>query len=272
MPTGSSSTSCSRPHVPVRPVVTLPQPVLTTPARPVGTVDDDARAPGRRPGRHHAGLPGLRRPGRPPDRGGAPGLRGGRHRPPQGALVPRHLRPLRPRAGGRPPTPRRPARGACSVPDLTGDVARATRVTVTGLDEDRRPPHAGGGRLRGPGRPPRARPPRRPGLSRPDLRSPLSSFPVRCTGDRRHAPPSPSDRPPLLPPAAGRPGLRGGRPRGPPDGQLRLPDRGPVHRRGGDRRPRLRRGRPAGRAGRRRHAVRRRARPPTTTPTTWAAT
>ena len=78
-------------------------------------------------------------------------------------------------------------------------------------------------------------------------------------------------RPPLLPPAAGRPRLRPVGSDRPPDGELRVPRRRSRDRRGGGDRPRLRHPGPA------RHPRRRRAcgspapSPPTTTPTTSAA-
>ncbi len=115
-------------------MVTLPQPVLTTPARPVGTVDDDARRLGVDlvdTMRVSPGCVGLAAPQI------GVGLRAfvvdvtghRKARSCHGTFV---LFDPELVVASDPETARE---GCMSVPDLTGDVARATRVTVTGLDE-----------------------------------------------------------------------------------------------------------------------------------------
>jgi peptide deformylase len=73
-------------------------------------------------------------------------------------------------------TPEMGREGCMSVPDLTGDVERATVVTVAGLDPDGRETRADGGRVRGPCGSTRARPPRRPRIPR-QMRRPARRFP-----------------------------------------------------------------------------------------------
>jgi peptide deformylase len=122
----------------VRPVLTLPQPVLTTPARPVGALDAAARALAADlvdTMRVSPGCVGLAAPQIGVGlRAFAVDVTGHRKaRSCHGTFVlfdPELLSATDPETA---------REGCMSVPDLTGDVARATRVTVTGLDE-------GGGR------------------------------------------------------------------------------------------------------------------------------
>ena len=109
--------------------------------------------------------------------------------------APRHVRAVQRR--GRGGQPQREAREGCmSVPDLTGDVKRATRVVVRGqlpgtgeeVTVDRR-------RLRGPGAAARDRPLRRAAVPRPGRRRardpPAQDLPVTRL-DARPAPPYPN--------------------------------------------------------------------------------
>lgn len=119
----------------VRPVLTLPHPVLTTPAAPVGRIDAAARELGTDlldTMRVSPGCVGLAAPQI------GVGLRAfsvdvtghRKARSCHGAFVlfdPEIVSAQ---------DPERAREGCMSVPDLTGDVARATRVTVAGLDEN----------------------------------------------------------------------------------------------------------------------------------------
>ena len=119
----------------VRPVLTLPQPVLTTPARPVGSVDAAARALAADlvdTMRVSPGCVGLAAPQIGVGlRAFAVDVTGHRKaRSCHGTFV--LFDPEVTVATG----PETAREGCMSVPDLTGDVARATAVTVTGLDEE----------------------------------------------------------------------------------------------------------------------------------------
>ncbi len=121
----------------VRPVVTLPHAVLTTPARPVGVVDDAARALATDlvdTMRASPGCVGLAAPQIGVGlRAFAVDITGHRKaRSCHGTFV------LFDPAVTTSADPETAREGCMSVPDLTGDVARATRVTVTGLDEEGR--------------------------------------------------------------------------------------------------------------------------------------
>ena len=123
--------------MPVRPVLVLPHPLLATPSEPVGEIDDAARALARDlldTMRASPACVGLAAPqigvGR---RAFAVDVTGnGKARSCHGAFVlfdPRIVSSASPE----------PAREGCmSVPDLTGDVTRPTRLTVagTGLHND----------------------------------------------------------------------------------------------------------------------------------------
>jgi peptide deformylase len=120
--------------MPVRPVVTLPQPVLTTPSRPVGTVDAGARllaADLVDTMRVSPGCVGLAAPQIGVGlRAFAVDVTGHRKaRSCHGTFV--LFDPVLVAAA----EPQLAREGCMSVPDLTGDVPRATRVTVSGLDE-----------------------------------------------------------------------------------------------------------------------------------------
>ena len=119
--------------MPVRPVVSLPDPVLIAPARPVGVVDAAARALAADlvdTMRVSPGCVGLAAPQI------GVGLRAfcvdvtghRKARSCHGAFV--LLDPELVEAED----PEMAREGCMSVPDLTGDVRRATRVVVTGLD------------------------------------------------------------------------------------------------------------------------------------------
>jgi peptide deformylase len=121
--------------MPVRPVLALPEPVLTTGARPVGRIDDVARALAVDlvdTMRVSPGCVGLAAPQIGVGlRAFAVDVTGHRKaRSCHGAFV---LFDPELVSATDPATARE---GGMSVPDLTGDVARATRVTVTGLDPD----------------------------------------------------------------------------------------------------------------------------------------
>ena len=121
--------------MPVRPVLRLPDPVLSTPARAVGAVDDAARLLARDLLDTKAASPacvGLAAPQiGVPLRAFAVDVTGHRKtRSCHGAFV---LFDPEVTAGAAPEVARE---GCMSVPDLTGDVARATRLTVTGLGPD----------------------------------------------------------------------------------------------------------------------------------------
>lgn len=119
----------------VRPVLALPQQVLTVPSLPVGKVDDAARSLARdlvdtmqvSPGCVGLAAPqigvGLR--------AFAVDVTG--HKKARSCHGPFVLFDPELVAASEPETARE---GCMSVPDLTGDVARATKVTVTGLDPD----------------------------------------------------------------------------------------------------------------------------------------
>jgi peptide deformylase len=123
--------------MPIRPVLLLPHPVLVTPSAPVGSVDDAARALARdlldtmRASPACVGLAapqiGVAR------RAFAVDVSGHRKaRSCHGAFVlfdPAILSAT---------TPETAREGCMSVPDLTGDVARASLVTVAGTDPDGR--------------------------------------------------------------------------------------------------------------------------------------
>lgn len=123
--------------MPVRPVLQLPHPVLSTPASPVGEIDDEARVLAidlldtMRASPSCVGLAapqiGVAR------RAFAVDVTGHRKaRSCHGAFVlfdPEIL------AADAPEVARE---GCMSVPDLTGDVARATRLMVAGTDPDGR--------------------------------------------------------------------------------------------------------------------------------------
>jgi peptide deformylase len=116
----------------VRPVLTLPASVLSTPARPVGRVDDAARALARDLFDTMAGSPacvGLAAPQiGAPSRVFVVDVTGHRKaRSCHGAFV---LFDPEVTAAAEAGTERE---GCMSVPDLTGDVERAGRLTVTGL-------------------------------------------------------------------------------------------------------------------------------------------
>lgn len=119
----------------VRPVLQLPAPVLTRPATPVGRIDDDARALAEDLFDTMAASPacvGLAAPQI------GVGLRAfvvdvTGHRKARSCHGPFVLfDPELVSADG----PVLAREGCMSVPDLTGDVARATRVTVAGLGID----------------------------------------------------------------------------------------------------------------------------------------
>jgi peptide deformylase len=123
--------------MPVRPVLLLPHPVLVTPSAPVGTVDESARSLARdlldtmRVSPACVGLAapqiGVARRAFAVDVAGHPKARSC-----HGAFVlfdPEIL------SATAPATARE---GCMSVPDLTGDVARASVVTVAGTDPEGR--------------------------------------------------------------------------------------------------------------------------------------
>ncbi|MGO9027175.1 MAG: peptide deformylase [Acidimicrobiales bacterium] len=119
----------------VRPVLTLPQSVLTSPARPVGVVDAAARELATDlvdTMRVSPGCVGLAAPQVGVGlRAFAVDVTGHRKaRSCHGTIV---LFDPEVVASSGPETARE---GCMSVPDLTGDVSRATAVTVTGLDHD----------------------------------------------------------------------------------------------------------------------------------------
>jgi peptide deformylase len=119
----------------IRPVVHLPDPVLSRPAAAVGPLDDDAPAARRRPARHHAGVGAQRRRRRPPDRRQpARVLRDVSGHPKARSCAGEILLfdPVVVHAG--PPHVGR--EGCMSVPDLTGDVRRATTLVVRGVGAD----------------------------------------------------------------------------------------------------------------------------------------
>lgn len=124
--------------MPVRRVVLLPEPVLSAPAAPVGPVDDAAVALAQdlfdtmRAAPHCVGLAapqiGVGRSAFVVDVTGHPKARSC-----HGAFV--LFDPRVVSADG----PQVAREGCMSVPDLTGDVARATRLTVTGTGLDGAP-------------------------------------------------------------------------------------------------------------------------------------
>ena len=71
-----------------------------------------------------------------------------------------------------------------SVPDLTGDVRRATRSSCAGSTPDGRRAGARVRRVRGPGGAARARPPRRPAVPRPGRRPRRACSAAACTAER----------------------------------------------------------------------------------------
>jgi peptide deformylase len=121
--------------MPVRPVLTLPHPVLTVPADPVGRIDDATRALAADlvdTMRASPGCVGLAAPQVGVAlRAFCVDVTGHRKaRSCHGIFVlfdPELLSAGAPESG---------REGCMSVPDLTGDVARATSVTVGGIDAD----------------------------------------------------------------------------------------------------------------------------------------
>ena len=121
--------------MPVRPVLALPQSVLTTPARAVGRIDDAARALAVDlvdTMRVSPGCVGLAAPQIGVGvRAFAVDVSGhSKARSCHGAFV---LFDPELVDSSQPETARE---GCMSVPDLTGNVSRATRVTISGLDVD----------------------------------------------------------------------------------------------------------------------------------------
>ena len=85
----------------VLPVVAAPDPVLSRAGDEVDPTATGGRPARGRPGRHDAGLAGLRRAGRAAGRGGRAAVRRGRDRAPQGGDRARHVRAVqRPGGGG----------------------------------------------------------------------------------------------------------------------------------------------------------------------------
>lgn len=121
--------------MPVRPVIALPETVLTIPSFPVGKIDDVARALAEDlvdTMRVSPGCVGLAAPQIGVGlRAFAVDVTGHRKaRSCHGTFV--LFDPELVHASD----PETAREGCMSVPDLTGDVARATKVTVTGLDPD----------------------------------------------------------------------------------------------------------------------------------------